>query len=124
MSTVPVTIKGMLKDIDSGNEEEVTLIGELWITGLTVDGGPIIPPDQPPDQPPKPGVPTFPIWGPPGMEVPDVPGYPPVAGHPLPKPPEQQPPQPPAFIPIWHPDYGWIAIPAFPHPAPSKQRRR
>jgi hypothetical protein len=119
MATLPVTIKGMLKDADSGNEEQVTLSGDLWITGLEVGGGPV----SPPDQPPPPGTPTFPIWGPPGMELPDVPGYPPVAGHPLPEPPPQQPSKPPAFIPVWHPDYGWIAVPAYPHPTPSKQRR-
>lgn len=121
MATIPVTIKGKLKDIDSGNEEDVLLAGELWLTGLSVGGGPVIPPDQAP----PPGAPTFPIWGPPGIDLPDKPGYPPVAGHPLPKPPDPPPDatKPPAFLPVWHPDYGWIVVPVFPHPSPSGRRR-
>ena len=98
-----------------------TIVGYAWITGLGVD---VSPPDQqPPSLPP--GKPTFPIWGPPGIELPPVPGYPPVAGHPLPTPPDPPvipPSQPPMFLPVWHPDYGWIMVPTFPLPTPSKKK--
>jgi len=61
-----------------------------------------------PTQPPgggggQPGVPTFPIWGPPGSNFPDKPGYPPVAGHPLPPipvPPEAPNLPPPGSPPV------------------------
>jgi hypothetical protein len=119
MGTVPVTIKGNLTDVDTGETENVTLSGVAWLTGLEVGGGPVLPPDQPP----PPGSPTFPIWGPPGIDLPPVPGYPPVAGHPLPEPPLlPDKPNDPAFVPIWHPDLGWIMIPTFPLPTPSKRR--
>ena len=124
MGTIPVTIKGKVKQTDSGAEEDVLITGDLWITGLSVGGGPVLPPDQPPPNTP-PGTPTFPIWGPPGIDLPDIPGYPPVAGHPLPPVPDPPPDlsKPPAFVPIWTPDTGWVVIPAFPHPAPSKRRK-
>jgi hypothetical protein len=77
-----------------------TIVGYAWITGLGVD---VSPPDQqPPSLPP--GKPTFPIWGPPGIELPPVPGYPPVASHPLPEPPPDLPTNPPD-------DNGWIKPP-------------
>ena len=118
MGTVPVTISNATLTNQDGSTSEVqTINGDLSITGLSVGGGPIMPPDQPPGSG---GAPTFPIWGPPGMELPEVPGYPPVAGHPLPPTPTP-PPQPPAFIPIWHPIYGWIVVPVYPHPSPSKK---
>ena len=64
MGTVPVTINGVL--IPSGKSaddqpEPVTLVGQLSITGLTVGGGPVIPPDAPPIPPSQPGAPTFPM---------------------------------------------------------------
>ena len=125
MGTVPVTINGVMmpKMRSAGDKPQaVVLVGQLNITGLKVGGGPIeTPPAEVP--PAQPGAPTFPIWGPPGMELPPVPGYPPVAGHPLPPMPDPPPDatKPPAFVPIWHPDFGWIMLPAFPIPTPSKK---
>jgi len=124
MGTVPVTIDGVLlpKMRSTGDKPQaVVLTGQLNITGLSVGGGPVQPP--PPGVPPSvPGSPTFPIWGPPGIDLPPIPGYPPVAGHPLPPIPDPPPDasKPPLFVPIWHPDFGWIMLPAFPIPTPSK----
>ena len=121
MAAIPVTIRGTLKDIDSGNEEEVELQGELTLTGLTVGGGPIIPEAGTP-----PGEPQFPIVLPPGTPpfYPEAPGgYPPMIGGGPIDPPPNIPEKPPAFIPIWLPDYGWIVVPAFPVPTPSKRSR-
>ena len=125
MGTVPVTIDGvLLPKMRSADDkpQAVVLVGQLNITGLSVGGGPIEP--TPPDVPPTvPGAPTFPIWGPPGIELPPIPGYPPVAGHPLPEPPlHPDKPDDPLFVPIWHPDLGWIMLPTFPLPTPSKRR--
>jgi len=114
MSGTPITIVGMLSDGDTS--KQVTIVGVAGIPGLEVGGGPIMPPGQPPvatppifypptpahpivlpPDPPSggiPGVPTFPIWGPPGMELPPGSGYPPVAGHPLPPIGDGKPPQP------------------------------
>lgn len=130
MGSVPVTIDGVLmpKMRSAGDQPKPAVFyGQLSITGLGVGGGPVIPPGAPEVPPAQPGAPTFPIWGPPGMELPDVPGYPPVAGHPLPTPPVIDPPpdtsKPPLFIPIWHPDYGWLVVATFPIPTPSKGRK-
>jgi hypothetical protein len=73
-------------------------------------------PGQPPSggQPPgggSPGEPTFPIWGPPGVELPPGSGYPPVAGHPLP--PGETPPEPIKgweAKPVWTLRTGWTVI--------------
>src|SRR5215471_5901786 len=99
MGTVPITINGVVYPKGrSGTDQPVpcTIVGEAWISDLSVGGGPIIPPGQPPSGGP-PGTPVFPIWGPPGIELPPGPGYPPVAAHPLPPiplPPDVPPPQP------------------------------
>jgi hypothetical protein len=127
MGTVPVTIDGVfLPKTKTATDvpKPGVFVGQLSITGLGVGGGPVIPPDAPPVPPGQPGSPTFPIWGPPGIDFPDVPGYPPVAGHPLPPIPDPPPDmeKPPLFVPIWHPDFGWIVLPAFPIPTPSKRR--
>jgi hypothetical protein len=135
MAGIPITITGQLFD-QAGNSQPVTLIGNASIVGLTVGGGPIIPPDagsppQPahpifiPPQPAHPivlppdggsggppGTPTFPIWGPPGVEFPPGSGYPPVAGHPLPEPPTEG--ATPIFNwhaqVVWSPPTGWAVI--------------
>jgi hypothetical protein len=117
MAAIPITITDAKVD-----EASATITGNLSLTGLSVGGGPIYPPEvSPPDPGKPPGVPTFPIWGPPGMELPDVPGYPPVAGHPLPPAGTPIPPKPPLWIPAWIPGIGWVVIPGFPHPTPSKK---
>jgi len=117
MATVPITISNVtITHADGSTESGGTITGEAAFCGGPVDPGQPIPPD-----PPTGGQPIFPIWGPPGSNFPDVPGYPPVAGHPLPPividPPPQNPP--PMWLPVFVPGYGWIAIPAFPHPTPS-----
>jgi len=100
MAAVEVTITGMLYDKLARTTQNVVLIGEASLTGLGVGGGPIIPPQQPPSGGGPPGTPTFPIWGPPGIELPPGPGYPPIAGHPLPEPPTPElPPDLPTPVP-------------------------
>ena len=94
MAAVPVMISGVLWDHANKSGRAVTLMGEATIVGLGVGGGPIFP-DQPPPNGGQPGVPTHPIWGPPGISLPPGPGYPPVAGHPLPIPPVDTIPPPP-----------------------------
>jgi hypothetical protein len=126
MGTVPVTIDGVLVPKQRSTDDKpkaAIFVGQLSITGLSVGGGPVIPPDAPKPPDGSPGAPTFPIWGPPGIELPPIPGYPPVAGHPLPPIPDPPPDatKPPLFVPIWHPDFGWIMLPAFPIPTPSKK---
>ena len=123
MAAIPITISNAtITEADGTTSTAVTITGDFSLSGLSVGGGPIMPPDQPPASG---GAPVFPIWGPPGIELPPIPGYPPVAGHPLP-PIEGPPPdatKPPAFLPIWHPDYGWIVIPVFPVPTPSSKKK-
>lgn len=114
MAAVPVTIVGTATG-DDGVAQNVTVQGDLTITGLTVGGGPA-PGGKPPEV-------SFPIWGPPGSNFPDKPGYPPeVGGGPI-IPPDlpTEPPDPdaPLFVAVWHPDLGWILIPTFPLPTPS-----
>jgi hypothetical protein len=76
MSAVPVTLIGSVT-YDNGSVQNVTFNGVAAITGLSVGGGPIMPPDSGGGPP---GSPAFPIWGPPGSNFPDKPGYPPVVG--------------------------------------------
>jgi hypothetical protein len=144
MAAVPIQIDGVLYDKLNKTQQTVVLMGKATIMGLSVGGGPIIPPDEvppdsgnvpahpivppggyptpghpiviPPDPPPvegqPPGKPTFPIWGPPGIELPPGSGYPPVAGHPLPTPPDQ-PAKPilgwEAKV-FWTPATGWGVV--------------
>ena len=84
MSAVEVTISGVLYDKVNRTTQNVVLIGEAFLTGLGVGGGPIIPPPGP-GGPVDPGYgkPTPPdvIWGgrpPPGggSWVPPQPGDP------------------------------------------------
>src|SRR5215469_7580204 len=98
MAEVPVEFSGMAYDLLNRTSTRVYLMGKMNIYGLSVGGGPIVPPDQVPPDPGQPGKPTFPIWGPPGIELPPSPGYPPVAGHPLPPLPDN-PPELPAGTP-------------------------
>jgi hypothetical protein len=119
MAYVPVVISGVSYPKNKKDPPQpVTIVGNAWIAGLMVDGGPVLPPAQP-DTPP--GVPAFPIWGPPGMDLPDKPGYPPVAGGGPIIPPESPPdiptdpttpkPPPPQGGWGWHPVYGWGYFP-------------
>lgn len=108
MAAVDVTISGILFDKLNRTQQNVVLIGEAVLTGLSVGGGPVIPPPsggQPPGggQPPHP---EFPIalppgsW-PPGGKPPEAPGgYPPSAEHPIViPPPNWQPPGNGGFTP-------------------------
>jgi hypothetical protein len=99
MAAVPVQIDGVLWDVAQKKGTKVTLIGQASIFGLSVGGGPIIPPDVvPPDPGQPPGAPIHPIWGPPGFNPPG-PGMPPgIGGGPIippDVPPGLQPPVPP-----------------------------
>jgi hypothetical protein len=134
MAAVSVTINNANITGEGGEIKDGTITGELSLTGLGVGGGPIIP--EPPVKPP--GKPTFPIWGPPGMELPPGTGYPPVAGHPLPPEGSGQPPGggggggEPGPIDgweakiIWSEETGWavIIVPAEGTPVPTPSRRR
>jgi hypothetical protein len=120
MATVPVTINGVIFPKGRSADDRpipCTIVGEAWVSDLSVGGGPVFPPPQPGG-----GVPIHPIWGPPGIDLPPGPGFPPVAGHPLPPiPPDQIPPDlppvpppgsPPVIIPGTHPTQP-IVPPAF-----------
>ena len=105
MGTVPVTIDGVfMPKTKSATDvpQPGVFVGQLSITGLGVGGGPI----------PPPGTPTFPIWGPPGVDFPGTPGYPPVAGHPLPIPPPPGETIDPGWeVKVaWTPTTGWIVV--------------
>jgi hypothetical protein len=135
----------------------VMIIGQATLTGLEVGGGPMQPggifpshpiapgggphpghpidpggifPSHPgPILPPVPGggKPTFPIWGPPGINLPPGAGYPPVAGHPLP--PGESKPEPiigwEAQV-IWSAETGWavIVVPKEGTEVPTPSRRK
>jgi hypothetical protein len=122
MAAIPVTIQGKSTGPD-GVSVPVTIEGDLTLTGLTIGGGPIIPDAKPPAS----GAPSFPIVLPPGTPPfnPSVPGgYPPMIGG-GPIMPETPPPdatKPPMWIPVWLPGTGWIVIPGFPAPTPSKKK--
>jgi len=98
MAAAEVVISGLLYVGKSGQGQPVTLVGIAGLSGLEVGGGPII--GQPPVGGP-PGSPTFPIWGPPGIDLPDKPGYPPsVGGGPIiPVPPDSPNVPPPGSPP-------------------------
>ena len=140
MAAVPITIIGTITGM-GGQVDNVTLIGMASITGLTVGGGPIMPPDQPPGSGP-PGQPIHPIWGPPGFNPPG-PGMPPgIWGDPIMPPPQlppgATPPQPgdptktvpgnwpvqpvvpPPYIVVNYPGIGPVVVaPPVPASAPS-----
>ena len=118
MAAVPIQIDGVLWDVAQKKGTKVTLIGQASIVGLSVGGGPIMPPDA--TLPPDPGGhPEHPIWGPPGINLPPGPGFPPVAGHPLP-PIESPPPNvdipppgsPPVILPGVRPVQPMVPPPA------------
>lgn len=81
MAGVPITFQGMMYPRDkSGDPYPFTALGIATITGLTIGGGPILPPDQvPPVDPPAE------VW-PPDDAHPE---------HPIVFPPDLPPEQPP-----------------------------
>lgn len=134
MSAVSVTINGVIYDKQWRTARPVVLIGEAFLTGLEVGGGP-----SPPQAPVDPGYgisierPAHPIA--PGGGLPVDPGYGiPITGRPshpiyypglrpehpivIPPPPEQPPTDPGTPKPPpadggwgWHPEYGWGYFP-------------
>ena len=61
MAAVPVTIEGILT-LDTGAEQNVTLAGNLSLTGLSIGGGPIIPPPEASKPPSGPGLEAKIFW--------------------------------------------------------------
>lgn len=114
MAAVPIKIEGVLSTQD-GTATSATLVGLASYPDLEVGGGPINPDDVP--------HPEHPIVIPP--DVPPTDAHP---EHPIVLPPETTPPpgggegKPPLWLAVWIPGYGWISVPAFPHPTPSKRR--
>jgi hypothetical protein len=126
MAVVPVTIVG-LETSDDGTSKNVTIVGMASLTGLSVGGGPILPPDKPPLPPWWPGHPEHPIPPvvgggpilppdqlPPGVSPPD----PPKPGDPvtpLPPPPGGGWPVhgivPPPYIIVNYPGIGPVVVP-------------
>jgi hypothetical protein len=101
---VPVKIEGTITAAD-GTTQACTVVGDMTMptdSDIHPEHPIVIPPEVPPDVHPE---------------------------HPIVLPPETTPPEggekPPAlWMPLWVPGYGWIAVPCFPHPTPSKGRRR
>lgn len=115
MAEIPVTITGVICDLYGRTiTGPVKIVGSMVRSGLSVGGGPIIPPDGSPGGPggsppgiwPGPGDPDFPGGGgPPGTWPPQRPPHP---AHPivLPTPPTEPPPvdpptQPPSDNWVW-----------------------
>jgi len=120
MAAVEVVISGLLYHGKSGAGTPVTIVGIAGLTGLSVGGGPVYPPEQPPVEQP-PGTPVHPIWGPPGFNPPGA-GMPPgIWGGPVlppitippdpPTTPSEPKPPPPNGGWGWHPEYGWGYFP-------------
>lgn len=135
MAEVPIQISGVLYDKTARTEQSVVLMGKASIIGLSVGGGPIIPPDtgdggKPPGTWGGAGepMPTPPIHIPP-TTLPDLPTGIWGPNDPRPTPPIYLPePKPPSgslidWKAVWSPDTGWIVVgtPNVPHPAPSKK---
>lgn len=111
MAAIPVIISGVLYDKKNKSQQVVTLMGSATIAGLSVGGGPIIPPDIPPEAVP-PG-----IWQDPGGYNPDNPN------QPWPEPPPDQ--KPPFEAKVgWTEENGWfvVLVPTGEHPSPSRKR--
>ena len=102
MAAVPVTFRGVFfpDTKDAGSKPvRATFVGQAWIPGLQVGGGPVIPPPQP-ELPPSDLHPSHPIVIPPDSPPVD----PPV-------PPDQPKPPPPGGGWGWSPVYGWGYFP-------------
>ena len=102
---IPVKIEGTFTSAD-GEVMEGTLVGQMSVA-QDGDAHPEHPIVLPPDLPPTDAHPEHPIVLPPEVN---------------PTPPDAS--KPPLWIPVWVPGYGWIAVPAFPHPAPSGSGKR
>lgn len=119
MAAVELTVSGVLYDKHARTVQQVVLIGEASLTGLSVGGGPIVGGGGGPLPPTGGGErPAFPIAGP--GPFPPGPGYPPVVGGgpiiPPEGPPDMTPPgdkPPPAGAAGWgYYDSRWGYFPA------------
>jgi hypothetical protein len=147
MSSVPIQIDGVLWNHALKAGTKVSLIGQAHILGLSVGGGPIIPPDTSPPSPGEPGHPIVPPGGYPHPEhpiaLPPIDGAPPGSpgspehpivvpppdggaepGHPIVIPPPTNPPSegkppPPEGGWGWHPQWGWGYFPGQTNPGPK-----
>lgn len=132
MAEVPIQISGVLYDKQKRTQQSVVLMGKASIIGLSVGGGPIIPPDAGGDGDhiwgPTDPRPTPPIHIPP-TTLPELPDHIWGPNDPRPNPPIYLPePRPPAgslvdWHAVWSPETGWVVVgtPNVPHPAPSKK---
>jgi hypothetical protein len=129
MSSVSVTINGILWDHASKSGRSVTLVGEASYMGLGVGGGPIMPGGpvdpgygqghpMPPHvgggpMPPSPIDPGYgvPIWPHVGGGPAQPPAYP-STGPVLPPMPEEPPDTSAGGGWVWSPIYGWVWRPA------------
>lgn len=140
MASVNVTLVGSAYLKDSNDPVNVTIIADMYKTGLEVGGGPIIPEPKPPTDahpehpivlPPTDAHPEHPIVLPDPPDLPPPSVWPPGPGidfpeHPIviPPPVDELPIEPGSLIEwhaVWTPDRGWfiVGLPQVPHPVPS-----
>jgi hypothetical protein len=119
MAEVPVTINCIIYPKTKGGTAQpypAVIVGQAWVSGLGVGGGPVVPPEMPGVPP---GVPTHPIVLPP----PGTPTHPIVIPEPppeMPTVPSEPKPPPPGGGWGWHPDYGWGYFPGPGQPGPKR----
>lgn len=118
MAVVPICFNGVMypKGKAAGDKPvPAFFMGNAWIAGLSVGGGPVYPPDQP--------SPPLIIWGPgdprPGWWVPGAPGDPNYKPEPLP-PEIWGPDDPRPTVPIAEPPWGWGGTPPNEPPTEGK----
>jgi hypothetical protein len=114
MAVVPVTINGVAYPKNKKDPPfAVTIVGYAWVTGLTVGGGPVVPPDPNAPHPSHPvALPGDPWWG--ADLTPEHPiVLPPVDVSPpeVPTTPTEPKPPPPDGGWGWSPTYGWGYFP-------------
>lgn len=104
MAGVPITFVGIMYPRDkSVKPYPFTAVGMAGITGLTIGGGPIVPPDEI-DELPDP-QPPLEIWPNPPEGTAPHPEHPIVLPDPI-----LPPDQPPNPIPAPHPGWNWSAV--------------
>jgi|SRR6516225_9312717 hypothetical protein len=114
MSQIPVTInaivypKGKSGKAAADQPFPATIVGQAWVTGLGVGGGPVEPP-VPVDPPTVPVFPAHPIVLPPLH--PEHPIVLPPTPPDVPIVPSDPKPPPPGGGWGWSPDYGWGYFP-------------
>jgi hypothetical protein len=112
MSVVPVTINGVAYPKNKKDPPfPVTIVGQAWISGLVVGGGP---------SPGGPGDPPLTIWGDIGDYI-DA-GFPGLQPPPdIPTTPSEPKPPPADGGWGWSPDYGWGY---FPPPGSARPKKK